>query len=101
MTPVTCPPEASTASATAPTRPTRVPPYTTPIPRAASARPSSVACCRYSGREPGLEPAKTQTLLMSIPLTLFQEASWARGPQKHYLSPSFTNTVGGAPFFFT
>ena len=43
MTPMTSPPAASAASASAPISPTRPPPYTTPIPRAARPAPTSRA----------------------------------------------------------
>src|SRR5690348_13195028 len=51
---------ASTASATAPIRPTPAPPYTNPMFLAASCLPSSVAASRYSGLAPSLDPQKTQ-----------------------------------------
>ena len=60
MTPMASPPAARTASASTPISPTLPPPKTTPSPRSASLRPSSWAASTYAGREPTLEPQKTQ-----------------------------------------
>ena len=67
ITPITSPPAASAASATAPISPTLAPPYTTPTPRAASARPRACAASRYAGRAPSREPQNTPNRRMVIP----------------------------------
>ena len=61
ITPITPPFAASAASAAIFIRPTLPPPYTSVMPRAASARPKSAAACAYAGRVPTLEPQKRQT----------------------------------------
>lgn len=64
MTPITCPPACSAALASAPISPTRPPPNTTVICRAASKRPTERASSMYSGFVPGLDAQKTHTLFI-------------------------------------
>src|SRR5262245_25741786 len=66
ITPVTRPPAASAASATTPIRPSRPPPYTSPIPRRASSSPTRAAAAAYAGSRPGLAPQNTQMLRSAV-----------------------------------
>src|SRR5262249_58785400 len=61
LPPITPPPAASAALAGIPMTPMLPPPNTSPIPRAASRRPSVVAAAAYSAFAPRLEPANRQT----------------------------------------
>ena len=60
MMPTTRPPHASAASAVAPIRPTRPPPYTNPIPRRANIMPTTCAASTYEGFAPWEDPQKMQ-----------------------------------------